>query len=620
MQVQAISRFFIRAAVLVLSSCSTGDSSPQGSWSPLPSPDRATVNALAVGPQGWVYGGTDAGLFVLEKGTDSWRLMSPPDWGVTSVLAVSESTVLAGTYRRGIWRSDDGGATWSSVGFEGNVYIDALAMDESGGIFAAVAHSVDDQPTGVFRSDDQGRTWAASGLTAEHVYSIALVGRDSIYAGTESGTYRSIDDASSWTFVPGLPESVPLSAMIRVGRGLVAGFAEPRHRAPGGGAWVSTDEGSTWRQMAGLPPSTAVHSLVVVDGQILAATGDVLGRGGAGVYISRDYETWEPAALSGQWLRPMVAAEDGQLYAGATEDGVFSGAVTDQLWLQRSVGFRNWNPTALAHDGENRLHALSARSLLRYERDLSDWTELPLPADAAAPTPFSFGTLSDGTLVIPGEGSVLIWGGASEQWAQKRIPGAVGPAIGIRVDSADKILATFPGQGVFESQDRGSSWTSLSVPEGTRGVVVTSEGTLISFGDGLSRISETGTWHPADLGPTLVFEVIECGGALYLASAPRGVFSSRDDGRSWTPLMDVLREDAQQPGYIGVHSLLCVSNEAVVAATFSDGIYHFTEGSGWRDLTQGLPSRAIGDLTVSPQGWVYVSTSVGVYRRTILED
>lgn len=600
-------------AVLVLSSCLARDGSPEGAWSPLPSPDRATVSALSVAPGGRLFAGSYAGLFSLEESEGSWRLRSPPEWVVTSVLAVTDSTILLGTYRRGIRRSDDGGATWSSVGFEGNVYVDALTRDESGRIFAAVAHSVDDQPTGVFRSDDQGISWVASGLAGEHVHSISFVGPDSMYAGTESGTFRSIDGGASWIRVTGLPESVPLSALVRVGRTLIAGFGEPRHRAPGVGAWASIDGGATWRQMPGLPPATAVHSLVVADGGVLAATGDVLGRGGAGVYSSKDHEQWEPAALPGQWLRPMILAADGQVYVGAAEEGVFSGRMGDPRWVPRSAGLRNWNPTALTVDREGRLYALTARSLLGYEARSSDWPELPLPSEAAAPTPFSFAALADGSLLIPGEGALLMREAAAAQWTRKAVPGASGPAIAIHVDRTDRVFATFPGQGVFESGDRGDSWNRLDVPEQTRGVTTTASGTLISFGEGVSRRSESGRWQATDLDAATVFEVIECGGALYLGSAPRGVFQSRDDGRSWIPSMDRLREDAQQPGYIAVHSLLCAPDGALIAVTFSDGLFRFTEEAGWTDLTGNLPSRSLGDVTLAPDGLVYVSTSAGVY-------
>ena len=118
--------------------------------------------------------------------------------------------------------------------------MDALTKDAAGRVFAAVAHPVNDEPTGIFRSDDEGRTWIAAGLAGEHAYSFSVIDDDSIYAGTGSGTYHSSDGGSSWTPVDELPSSVPLSALVKIGDALIAGFTEPRHRALGADDIVDT--------------------------------------------------------------------------------------------------------------------------------------------------------------------------------------------------------------------------------------------------------------------------------------------------------------------------------------------------------------------------------------------
>lgn len=614
-----MNRLSIGCACVVISSCTAWDDAPGGSdtWSALPSPDRATVSALGVGPTGRLYAGSEAGLFVSDDDEGFWYLTTPVDWRILSVLPVTESTLLVGTYRGGVRRSEDDGTTWLSVGFEGNVYVDALTIDDFGRVFAAVAHAVDDEPTGIFRSDDAGATWVPSGLVGEHAYSISAVGPGHMYAGAESGTFRSKDGGLSWAPVEGLPSSAPLSAIVMVGEVLVAGFAEPRHRAPGAGAWVSSDGGKTWGPMTGLPPETAVHSLIVVGDIVLAATGDVLGRGGAGVYSSSDLASWDPLGLEGQWLRPLISTPEGRLFAGAAETGVFAGGLGGADWLPRSSGLRNWNPTALAFDKEGRLHALSLRSLLRYEKESAEWRDLALPLAAAAPTPFSFSNLSDGTLLLPGEGAVLLQTTGSAEWERKDVPGAGGPAISIQVSRDDRVFATFPTQGTFESGDRGDSWSRVDAPSGTRGVSATSTGTLLAFGDGVTRRAASDAWESPRLEGALVFGVIECEGALYLGSAPDGVFRSRDDGRSWSSLMDDLRGTTQQPGYIAVHSLLCRPGHGLMAATFSDGVFLLTEGDEWEDITLGLPTRTMGDLALASDGSVYLATSAGVYRSAI---
>ncbi|MGK2963696.1 MAG: hypothetical protein ACSLFK_16370 [Gemmatimonadaceae bacterium] len=549
----------------------------------------------------------------------SWSLTTPLDWNISSVLPATESVVLVGTYRKGIKRSEDGGTSWTSVGFDRNTYVDGLTQDESGRVFAAVAHSVDDEPTGVFRSDDGGVTWVPSGLAGEHAHSVSVLLAGPMYAGTESGTYRSSDGGVSWVAVAGLPSSVPLSALVVVGDVLIAGFAEPRYRAPSSGAWVSADGGDTWQRMEGLPPETAVHSLIVVGDSVLAATGDVHGGGGTGVYRSDGHTKWDLMGLEDQWLRTLVLSPNGELFVGAIESGVFARDPGGTDWSPRRSGLRNWNPMALAFDARGGLNALSLRSLLRYEGEVDGWSDLVLPNAAAAPTPFSFSALSDGTLLMPGEGGILLQGIGLGAWERKEIPGASGPVLGIHVDREDRVFATFPAHGSFVSADRGGTWTRVDAPSGTRGVSASPTGALFAFGEGVSRRGDGEAWAHTHLQGALVFSIEACEGDLYLGSAPEGVFRSRDDGRSWMPLMDSLRGTTQQPGYIAVHSLLCVPGRGLLAATFSDGVFLLMARGRWKDVTRGLATRSVGDLALASGGTVYLATPVGVYRSALAD-
>jgi len=256
------------------------------------------------------------------------------------------------------------------------------------------------------------------------------------------------------------------------------------------------------------------------------------------------------------------------------------------------------------------------RSLLRYEREADSWNDLALPNSAAAPTPFSFSALSDGTLLMPGDGGVLLEGIGPGEWERKEIPGASGPAFAIHVSGEDRVFATFRGEGTFVSADRGGTWKKIDAPTGTRGVSVSPEGALLAFGEGVHRRADSEFWEPT-LQESPVFEIKDCEGDLYLGSAPQGVFRSRDDGRSWSPLMDALRNTTQQPGYIAVHSLLCLPGRGLLAATFSDGVFLLTPGGTWEDVTRGLPTRSVGDLALAPGGTAYLATSVGVYRSTM---
>jgi photosystem II stability/assembly factor-like uncharacterized protein len=93
----------------------------------------------------------------------------------------------------GIWKSADGGATWTKItGLEVNV----LAIDPkaSGILYAGTTQ-------GVFRSQDGGATWKVTGFIRP-VTALVMdpVAASTIYIGTAAdGVFRSVDGGSTWS-------------------------------------------------------------------------------------------------------------------------------------------------------------------------------------------------------------------------------------------------------------------------------------------------------------------------------------------------------------------------------------------------------------------------------------
>ena len=94
-----------------------------------------------------VYESTDAGA--------NWA--STPIEVLVEALALAPGTLLAGTLDGGMWRSTDGGGTWTPTAFLGTFdAIRALAADPStpGTVYAGTTLS------GAFKSTDGGGAWA----------------------------------------------------------------------------------------------------------------------------------------------------------------------------------------------------------------------------------------------------------------------------------------------------------------------------------------------------------------------------------------------------------------------------------------------------------------------------
>ncbi|MFT5288226.1 MAG: photosystem II stability/assembly factor-like uncharacterized protein [Planctomycetota bacterium] len=584
-------------------------------WEALPAINTGTVNALGGDHETLLLAGTGAGLHVSENQGDSWQRRSPADWRILSALRTTPGTVLTGTYRRGVQRSADGGATWEPVGFANNVYVDALLEDSEGRIFAAVAHSVDGEPAGIFRSDDDGKTWAPSGLQDQHTHSLSSPLLGQLYAGAKNGTFRSRDGGATWSRVEALSLGAPLSEVVSLDNTLCASFAEPRHRAPGAGVLCSTDEGATWTTMTGLPAETSVHALAVVGETIFAATGDLHGRGGRGLYRSRDRRSWEPAGLQDHWLVSLMVTPDRILYAGAEGSGAFASRDGGSTWTPTSDGIENWNDAALALDRAGRLFALTLRELYAFDEPSGSWTSHNLPEGTAPPTPWNFLGRDDGTLVLPGRGCVFVSNDAGRSWIQSVIPGSSSEVFALHEAEDGRLFAVLSGQGLFVLERPDQAWARVDAPGDCIGAFVSSAGTLFALGaEGLWRAPVSGEWERVGPPGQRAFAMHSSGDLLFLASPPEGVLESGDDGQTWKPAIEALRQFTQQPGYLAVHSLLGLPNGGLLAATFSNGVLLREPDGAWTNVTDELPTLSAGDISSGPDGHVYLHTTAGVFR------
>ena len=134
---------------------------------------------------------------------DRWSSNGPPG-GFAVLFAVdptTSTTVYAGSNRGGVFKSTDGGTTWTSPSGGGNPFnIRALVIDPvtPANLYAGTLD------TGIWKSTNGGASWAAanSGLTELAVQTLVIdpVTPATLYAGTDSGgVFKSIDGAGTWS-------------------------------------------------------------------------------------------------------------------------------------------------------------------------------------------------------------------------------------------------------------------------------------------------------------------------------------------------------------------------------------------------------------------------------------
>ncbi len=220
-----------------------------------------------------------------------------------------------------------GSTFWTSTNgpLGGNVY--SIAADDSIGYIYAGTDS------GVFRSTDNGGSWTrvASGLP---VHAVAVGSNGFIYAGTYDGIYLSTDSGGSWN--PTTMTYQTMSFTVAPSGAILAGTASD-------GIFASTDSGTNWTQIS---TSTAVEVYALAvnsSGYIFAGTYDASNPGFEGVYRSTDGgQTWGQVGLANTWVWTLATNSSGdEVFAGTYGNGVYLSTDGGNTWAQEDSGLTN---------------------------------------------------------------------------------------------------------------------------------------------------------------------------------------------------------------------------------------------------------------------------------------
>lgn len=262
----------------------------------------------------------------------------------SSTPATEAAVAWCGTDRGGVFRSDDGGASWRAVGLE-DVRITAIAADTT----RPDTVWVGTEPSAVWRSDDGGRSWQPTRDLTElpsspgwafppkpethHVRWIApqphVSGR--LWVAVEAGALVSTDDdGQSWRDrVPGGPYDTHELAIhpdrpetLRVSAG--DGYFESHD---GGRSWAEPEDGLDVRYLRSVAIDPGDSDTVVVSAASRPRTAYVAGRSDGRVYRRAGEGRWErvtegwpePPSTIAPLLRP--GTSPGELWA-ADERGV----------------------------------------------------------------------------------------------------------------------------------------------------------------------------------------------------------------------------------------------------------------------------------------------------------
>lgn len=213
--------------------------------------------------------------------------LAPSDPNIVWVGTGEPNNRQSSTWGDGIYRSLDGGATWTHTGLRDTHHIGRIVIhprDPSIVFVAALGHLWGpNAERGLYRTRDAGRTWQKV-LTVDENTGVVDVAIDNdgrtVYAATYqrrrrgfgfvgggpgSALWRSLDGGDSWQKLGGgLPGGVTGRIGIAIARSrpdVVYAVVENRQ----GGIFRSDDRGSSWHKMNALNPRPMYYSQIRVD-------------------------------------------------------------------------------------------------------------------------------------------------------------------------------------------------------------------------------------------------------------------------------------------------------------------------------------------------------------------
>jgi photosystem II stability/assembly factor-like uncharacterized protein len=292
---------------------------------------------------------SDRGLFVSNDGGATWTRATDPFasiWLIAAAFDAASGAAYVGT-DEGIYRSTDRGATWSSrrQGLRSS-WVTALAVDpaDPAKLLASTYGFTVNQGPGLFRSIDEGHSWSSlESATAPSGFTSLFVDPTSsstVFGAANATLYRSQDAGNTWT---------PLRSHT------FPGFITKDPRSPTT-LWVGTQQGLTRSDnngdtLQGVRLDQQVYSLVFDShdpATLYAGSYFDLSYGyyaypkGGSIFVSRDLgATWTKSSQDLGAPAVALAADPfagGVVYAGTSGAGVLRSGDGGRTWVRLASG------------------------------------------------------------------------------------------------------------------------------------------------------------------------------------------------------------------------------------------------------------------------------------------
>jgi photosystem II stability/assembly factor-like uncharacterized protein len=545
-----------------------------------------------------------------------------------------------------IARSTDKGVTWTArtstglptiPGTTGLVPVPySLGIDsaDSNTVYAGIRHP---DYQGIYRSTDGGNNWtAATGLQGISVNQIVphptIANR--VLVATSAGVFQSVNAGVSFTRVtdPGATGVATLDmqsvAFDRTNSQMIYAGGAQR-----GEIFFSSDGGATWARRDSGVVASKINSLAPRPGH----GGELLAGTSLTMYRSTDSaQNWTVSANGIRAANVESLYNGSRLFAGLSDGGIYE-STDGSTWAPlNNAALRATMPNAKFSNitdilEANRLFAVPLAGGILSSTTLGQ-TWQPIPPSYPSLQVNHFG----GLLTLSGTGPVHLAGsnygvyktvddGVTWTWSSSGLPPTQIRKLVMNGDGSEIYAATF-ASGVYKSVDSGDNWipmnnglTSLNVNTLAYDtanhvlLVGTIQGLFASNNGGTSYTALTDPWDGQKLSVDAIVVEDFVHGALY-AGVQRKLFRSVDSGVTWTELS---QGNSNSTAYIRITSLVSDGPGALYVGYYSGGIESYTVSP---DIRMEAMAPANGNVAIGSQfPWQFAVRNAGPHASTFTQ-
>ena len=559
----------------------------------------------------WLITLTIAMLSVSALWAGQWTALGPDGGDVRSLSYDPQNPdrIYLGTSTGTLFLSADGGHNWSRLahlGGDDNV-LDHIVVDPQNPkhIYVSAWSVVNQQAGDVFRSHDGGNNWEAlPGVHGKSVRAMAIAPYDSkvLVIGALDGVFRSKNGGNSWEQIsPASQAELKNVESIAVDpKNPDVVYAGTWHLA-----WKTDNGGASWHRInKGMIDDSDVFS-VIVDSTNPAV---VYASACSGIYKSDSagdlFRKMQGIPFSAR--RTRVLKQDpnnpGTVYAGTTE-GLWKTADAGQTWKRVSnpqivvndvlVDPRNSNRVLLATDRSGILASDNgAQTFVASNHGYAHRYVSSILADKSDPNGIMVGVVNDRDF-----GGVFSTRDGGQSWQQKSAGLGGRDVFALQQTSTGGLIAG-TNKGIFLLDRSATQWRPIN--------------TIVSE-KSAARVVKAKKGKKAVTVPAVVVRSvldarvsdIEVTPKHWLAATSSGLFTSSDQGKTWTggPVMG-------KSDFVAVES----NGELLVAATRSNVLCSSNHGATWRLAPLSSFITSIHGVTLTPEGEILVASREGAFR------